>query len=113
SRSVGVHAGVGVVVFVCICLIATSFFIRKKKRTGTTQDQQEDFYSNIAVTNPINRPPDTASPNQDESLYASVERHGASDSRNKTESPAVEVSASEQDEVQYASVRFTRAGADY
>ncbi|KAF5906480.1 B-cell receptor CD22-like, partial [Clarias magur] len=101
SWSVFVYAGVGVVVFVCVCLIVIFFYLRKKKGT---RDQEEDIYSNIAETNPINRPPDTASPNQSETVYASV-------SRNTAESPAVKASASEVD--QHASVRYNRANADY
>ncbi|KAM9454161.1 B-cell receptor CD22-like [Clarias gariepinus] len=40
SWSVGVYAGVGICVVLCFCLIITCFFVRKKKRTGTTRDQQ-------------------------------------------------------------------------
>ncbi|KAM9454107.1 B-cell receptor CD22-like [Clarias gariepinus] len=87
-----VYTTVGVFVFVCIFLIITFFFIRK--RTGTTRDQQEDLHNIIAEANAINPPPDTASANQNE----------AADSGNtlEAESPAVEASASEE-EVQLTS----------
>ncbi|XP_053333584.1 sialoadhesin-like [Clarias gariepinus] len=107
SQSVGVYAVVGGFVFVCIFLIITLFFIRKMKRT---QDQQEDIYSDIAVANP---PPDTASPNQDEVLYACVERQRGADSGNTAESRAVKASASEEEVCEYASVKSTRVGANY
>ncbi|KAF5906483.1 B-cell receptor CD22-like, partial [Clarias magur] len=97
--SLFVYAGVGVLVFVKIMILIC---IRKKKRTGTTRDQQEDLYRNIAETNPINPPPDTASPNQEETLHASVIRQRAADPRNTAESP----SASEEED-QDTSVSLT------
>ncbi|XP_053531932.1 B-cell receptor CD22 [Ictalurus punctatus] len=114
-QSLGVYAGVGAVVFVCVCLIITFLFIRKKKRIDSTVDQsfkQDDLYANVAVTNPIATASASASANPDEVLYASVVRRSAIDPGN-TESSAVKASASEDDEVQYSSVRFTRKGADY
>ncbi|KAF5906469.1 B-cell receptor CD22-like, partial [Clarias magur] len=110
-----VYAGVGVVVFVCICFIFTFFIIRKKKRTGSAEDQrlkQNDFSTNTAV-NPINPPTDSASNKQDEVLYTSLVCQNAADSRNTAERSALKASVSEEEEVQYASVRFTHAGADY
>ncbi|KAF5906473.1 B-cell receptor CD22-like isoform X1, partial [Clarias magur] len=106
-----VYAGFGVLVFVCICLIITCFLVRKKKRIDSVADQslkQDDFSTNIVETNPIDRPSDSDSSEQDEVLYASIVHKKTTDS-----SPAVKASASEEDEVQYASVRFTHTGADY
>ncbi|KAM9454278.1 B-cell receptor CD22-like [Clarias gariepinus] len=99
--SLFVYTSVGGFVFVCIFLIITFFLIRKKKRTGTTRDQQEDLYINIAETNAVKPPPDTASSNQDEGLYASVNRQRAADSGKTAK------------EAQNTRVRFTRASADY
>ncbi|XP_058236590.1 B-cell receptor CD22-like isoform X2 [Hemibagrus wyckioides] len=114
SQSVGVYAGLGVVLFVCICLTVTFWCIRKKKRAGSTPDQslrQDNLYANIA--NPTNTVSDSASAHQDEVLYASVVHQRAVDPR-KAESSAVKASASEDGEVQYASVRFKRTTtADY
>lgn len=74
---------------------------------------QDNLYANIAVTNPTNTLSDSASAHQDEVLYASVVPRRAVDPRN-AESSAVKSSASEDGEVQYASVRFKRTTtADY
>ncbi|XP_058236630.1 B-cell receptor CD22-like isoform X3 [Hemibagrus wyckioides] len=114
SQSVGVYAGLGVVLFVCICLTVTFLCIRRKKITGSRADQslkQDNLYANIA--NPTNTVSDSASAHQDEVLYASVVHQRAVDPR-KAESSAVKASASEDGEVQYASVRFKRTTtADY
>ncbi|XP_060755237.1 B-cell receptor CD22-like [Neoarius graeffei] len=110
-QNVGVYAGVGVVVFVCLVVF---LFLRKKKRIGSTADQslkQDDISSNVTVIQPINTVSDSASANQDEVLYASIIHWSAADLRN-AESSAVKASVSEEEEVQYASVRFPRTGAD-
>ncbi|XP_053085651.1 B-cell receptor CD22-like [Pangasianodon hypophthalmus] len=72
----------------------------------------DNLYANVAMTNPINTVPDSASANQDEVLYARVVRRSAGDP-GSAESSAVKASGSEDKEVQYASIRFTRTGADY
>ncbi|XP_053085869.1 sialoadhesin-like [Pangasianodon hypophthalmus] len=59
-----------------------------------------------------NTVPDSASANQDEVLYARVVRRSAGDP-GSAESSALKASGSEDKEVQYASIRFTRTGADY
>ncbi|KAF5882609.1 B-cell receptor CD22-like isoform X1 [Clarias magur] len=113
-QSVGVYAGVGVVVFVCVCLSIAFFFIRKNKIIGSTEQQtfkQDHLYANIAVTNP-NTTSHPAMANQNEVLYASIVHQSATDSSN-AKSSAGKVSISEEDEVQYASVRFTQTSADY
>ncbi|KAF5906472.1 B-cell receptor CD22-like, partial [Clarias magur] len=115
-QRVVVYVGVGIIVLVCVCLIFTFFFIRKMKRTGSQEDQslkQGDFSTNMVTANPINPPTDSALNKQDEVLYASVECNNVTDYRNTSESSALKASVSEEEEVQYASVRYTRAGADY
>ncbi|XP_060755247.1 B-cell receptor CD22-like [Neoarius graeffei] len=113
-QNIVVDAGVGVVVLVCVIFIVIILFLRKKKRIGSTADRslkQDDIYSNIAVTKPINTVSDSASANQDEVLYTSVLHQRTADPGN-AESSAVKASVSEEEEVQYASVRFPRTGAD-
>ncbi|XP_058236673.1 B-cell receptor CD22-like isoform X1 [Hemibagrus wyckioides] len=114
SQSVGVYAGLGVVLFVCICLTVTFWCIRKKKRAGSTPDQslrQDNLYSTVAVTNPNNTVSDSASAHQDEVLYASVVYQRAVDP-GTFESSAVKASASEDVEVHYTSVRLKCTAAD-
>ncbi|XP_053085652.1 B-cell receptor CD22-like [Pangasianodon hypophthalmus] len=76
------------------------------------ESDDDNLYASVAMTNPINTVPDSASANQDEVLYARVVRRSAGDP-GSAESSAVKASGSEDKEVQYASVRFTRTGADY
>ncbi|KAK2818302.1 hypothetical protein Q7C36_022235 [Tachysurus vachellii] len=113
--SSGVYAGLGVVLFVCICITVTFLSIRNKKRTGSTAGQslnQDNLYANIAVTNQDNTVSDSASANQDEVLYTSVVHRKAVDNRT-AESSAVKASASEDEEVQYASVSFKPRFKDF
>ncbi|KAI5615195.1 B-cell receptor CD22-like isoform X2, partial [Silurus asotus] len=70
----------------------------------------EDFYETVAV-NRVNAASDSASANQDDVLYAKVVRQRAVDLGDAGSSAAI-TSASGEDEVQYASVKFTRTGAD-
>ncbi|XP_047659472.1 Fc receptor-like protein 2 isoform X2 [Tachysurus fulvidraco] len=114
SLSSSVYAGLCGVLVVFICLTVTFLCIRKKK-TGSTAGQslnQENLYENIAVTNPDNTVSDSASANQDDVLYASVVHQRAVDPRT-AESSAVKASASEEVEVQYASVSIKRRFKDF
>ncbi|XP_060716462.1 B-cell receptor CD22-like isoform X2 [Tachysurus vachellii] len=113
--SSGVYAGLGVFLFVCICLTVTFLSIRKKTSIRSRPDQsfkEDNLYANIAVTNPVNTVSDSASANQDEVLYASVVHRRAVDTGN-VESSAVKASVCEDGEVQYTSVRFKCTAADY
>ncbi|KAM9454164.1 B-cell receptor CD22-like [Clarias gariepinus] len=115
-QSVVVYAGFGALVIVFVCLIFTCCLVRKKKRIGSVADQslkQDELNTNNVAANPINPPSDSDSSKQDEVLYASIVHKKATDSRNMAESFAVKASASEEDEVQYASVRFINVGADH
>ncbi|KAF5898365.1 B-cell receptor CD22-like, partial [Clarias magur] len=86
-QSRGVYAGVGVVVFLCICLIAAFLFIRKYKKGGST------LHQNLK---------------QNEVLYTSIVHQTA----RYTESSTMKSSASKNNESQYASVTFIHIGAD-
>ncbi|KAF7689247.1 hypothetical protein HF521_012600 [Silurus meridionalis] len=77
---------------------------------GKTVTISKDFYENVAV-NRVNAASGSASANQDEVLYAKVVRQRAVDLGDAGSSAAI-TSASGEDEVQYASVKFTRTGAD-
>ncbi|KAK3530215.1 hypothetical protein QTP86_018252, partial [Hemibagrus guttatus] len=115
SWILGLYAGLGAVLFVCICLTVTFLCIRKKKIACSTADQslrQDNLYSTVAVTNPTDTVSDSASANQDEVLYASVVHRRAVDPGN-AESSAVKASASEDGDVQYTSVRFKRTADEY
>ncbi|KAK3510732.1 hypothetical protein QTP70_018117 [Hemibagrus guttatus] len=80
--------------------------------TVNGEGDDDNLYANVAVTNPNNTVSDSASANQDEVLYASVVHRRAVDPGN-AESSAVKASASEDGDVQYASVRFKRTADEY
>ncbi|KAI5089715.1 B-cell receptor CD22-like isoform X2 [Silurus meridionalis] len=70
----------------------------------------EDFYEYVAV-NRVNAASGSASANQDEVLYAKIVHQCAVDVGDAGSSAAI-TSAFGEDEVQYASVKFTRTGTD-
>ncbi|XP_046693936.1 B-cell receptor CD22-like isoform X2 [Silurus meridionalis] len=110
NQSVGVYAGVGVV---CVCVIGVIILCKSKKyklaSTGE-QSRKQDFYEYVAV-NRVNAASGSASTNQDEVLYAKIVHQRAVDVGDAGSSAAI-TSAFGEDEVQYASVKFTRTGTD-
>ncbi|XP_046693937.1 B-cell receptor CD22-like isoform X3 [Silurus meridionalis] len=110
DQSVGVYAGVGVV---CVCVIGVIILCKSKKyklaSTGE-QSRKQDFYEYVAV-NRVNAASGSASTNQDEVLYAKIVHQRAVDVGDAGSSAAI-TSAFGEDEVQYASVKFTRTGTD-